>query len=101
MILLEDSNALISSTLTTRFAEPGPIDQTFTDFDGVSYYLESSKSGPISLSMDIRCWSQLEEQGATEVLRREYGGLLCDKAREGYSVTLEIGYEGVPPEGGE
>ncbi|CAO1634408.1 unnamed protein product [Parajaminaea phylloscopi] len=96
MILLEDENRLIQSTLAQKFETPGLIDQTFTDFDGVAYYLESSKTGPVSLSMDIRCWKQLEAAGATEVLQREYGQWLLDTPRDGYSVTLEIAYEKVP-----
>lgn len=101
MILLEDENALIQSTLTKRFEEPGAIDQTFTDFDGVAYYLESSKTGPVSLSMDIRCWNQLHAAGATEILKREYGQWLQPTPRDGYSVTLEIDYAQVPQDARE
>lgn len=101
MILLEDENALIQTTLAQKFEAPGLIDQTFTDFDGVAYYLESSKTGPVSLSMDIRCWKQLEAAGAKEVLKREYGQWLLDAPRDGYSVTLEIDYEKVPQDPGE
>lgn len=96
MILLEDENALILSTLTSKFETPGPIDQAFTDFDGVAYYLESSKQGPLSLSMDIRCWKELEAAGAMDVLKREYGQWLLPTAKDGYSVSLEIDYAQVP-----
>lgn len=101
MILLEDENALIQATLTARFAEPGPVDQTFTDFDDVHYYLESSKAGPVSLSMGIKCWRDLEAAGAMDVLQREYGSYLLPQAKEGYSVSLEIDYATLPQDAGE
>lgn len=101
MILLEDENALLLNVLPTQFAQPGPIDQTFTDFDGVAYYLESSKAGPLSLSMDIRCWSELQAAGATDVLKREYGDFLQGSPRDGYSVTLEFDYAKLPQDAGE
>lgn len=101
MILLEDDNALIRSALSQRFNEPAPLDQTFTDFDGVAYYLESSKSGPVTLSMDIRCWKQLVASGAQDVLKREYGDLLLPNPRDGYSVTLEIHDDKVPQDQGK
>lgn len=101
MILLEDENALIRSALSQRFNEPAPLDQTFTDFDGVAYYLESSKSGPVTLSMDIRCWKQLVASGAHDVLKREYGDLLLPNPRDGYSVTLEIHDDKVPQDQGK
>ncbi|CEH18482.1 Actin-related protein Arp2/3 complex, subunit ARPC2 [Ceraceosorus bombacis] len=76
MILLESENVIIRELLTACFAEPSAVDQTFTDFDGVSYHLEGSKTGPITLSIDLRCWRELEALGAIEVLRREYGTFL-------------------------
>jgi actin related protein 2/3 complex subunit 2 len=100
MILLEDENALIQATLTAKFAEPGPVDQTFTDFDDVHYYLESSKAGPVSLSMGIKCWKELEAAGAMDVLQREYGSYLLPQAKEGYSVSLEIDYATLPEDAG-
>ena len=78
------------------------MDQTFTDFDGVAYHLESSKAGPITLSIDIRCWGELAAAGANEVLRREYGDYIRQGAPEPeYSVTLELDYASVPQDPGE
>ncbi|CAO1625060.1 unnamed protein product [Sympodiomycopsis kandeliae] len=96
MILLEDENALLLSTLSAKFTTPGPIDQAFTDFDGVAYYLESSKTGPVNLSMDIRCWKELQAAGAMDILKREYGDYLQSSPLDGYSVSLSVPYESVP-----
>lgn len=78
------------------------MDQTFTDFDGVAYHLEStSKAGPLTLSMDIRCWSELVQAGANDVLKREYGSWIRDSVEPEYSVTLEFDYAKVPAAGPE
>ena len=48
MILLGAENQIIRDVLTNKFAAPGAVDQIFTDFDGVSYHMESSKEGPLT-----------------------------------------------------
>lgn len=101
MILLDSANELILEVLQSKFTTPGPLDQTFTDFDDVSYYLESPKAGPLTLSMEIRCWGELESAGATEVLKREYGQWLQSQPKDGYSVTLSFDYEALPKDTGQ
>ena len=76
------------------------MDQTFTDFDGVAYHIESSKEGPLTLSMDIRCWVVLAAQGADELLRQIYGTWVQPTAENGYNITLSFDYAAVPPAGG-
>ena len=80
MILLEDSNSLISTLLQERVGQekPSNVDQLFVDFDGVAYHLSSPEKGKrsvIVLSMCMRqsCWTELVSYGAMECLRREYG----------------------------
>lgn len=103
MILLPPENTIIQHVLSTRFASPGAVDQTFSDFDGVAYHVESTKAGPLTLSMDIRCWPDLVAQGAESVLQREYGSHLLPAAEteQGYSVSLRFEYASVPPDGAE
>lgn len=72
----------------------------FTDFDGVAYHMESSKEGPLTLSMDIRCWPELVQYGALELLQQMYGSWLVSAPETGYSVTLSFDYAAVPPAGG-
>lgn len=100
--MLGTENIIIRDVLREKFEKPSSVDQTFTDFDGVAYHLESpSKAGPITLSMDIRCWSELVQAGALDVLKREYGSWIRDSVEPEYSVTLEFDYAKVPAAGPE
>ena len=51
--------------------------------------------------MDIRCWSELVQAGALDVLKREYGSWIRDSVEPEYSVTLEFDYAKVPAAGPE
>jgi hypothetical protein len=101
MILLEPENRLISDLLTKHFAKPTSGDQTLTDFDGVRYHVESSKSGPLTLSMSINCWRELEATGVSGILSREYGNYIRSDTSSGYNVTLEFTPETIPQDEGE
>ena len=50
--------------------------------------------------MNIRCWDELAQYGAVDVLRREYGSLYLATPEHDYHVSLAIDLEQVPPEGG-
>ncbi|PKI85960.1 Arp complex subunit [Malassezia vespertilionis] len=101
MILLGVENRLIRDVLTSWFQTPTAVDQMFTDFDGVSYHLESAKQGPLTLSMDIRCWSELVENGVQDMLRNIYGSWLSASTEDGYSVSLQFDYNTIPAPGPE
>ncbi|CAD6979672.1 unnamed protein product [Tilletia controversa] len=101
MILLESENVIIRDVLTDRFVSQTSVDQTFSDFDGVSYHLEGSKGGPLRLSMDIRCWSELVQYGAHDILKREYGPWITEETEQGYSVSLQFDYASIPAAGPE
>lgn len=101
MILLGAENRIIHDLLTSKFANPSAVDQTFTDFDGVAYHVESSKAGPLTLSMDIRCWDELVQHGALDLIRQMYGGWVRSNAEEGYNVTLSFDYGALPAPGPE
>lgn len=51
--------------------------------------------------MHIRCWHELVQYGALDVLKREYGSLLVATAEAEYNVSLEIDLNQAPPEGGQ
>jgi actin related protein 2/3 complex, subunit 2 len=80
---------------------PSAVDQTFTDYDGVAYHIESSKSGPLTLSMEIRCWDELMQYGAMDIIKREYGSYIKEPTESEYSLTLEFDFNNLPAEGGE
>ena len=54
----------------------------------------------MTLSMDIRCWPELVQQGVEESLHNVYGGWIRKGAEPGYNVTLEFNYQSIPPPGG-
>ncbi|KAA6416252.1 MAG: Arp2 3 subunit p34-Arc [Lasallia pustulata] len=87
MLLLDYQNVLIQSLLTERFsgAPPVSIDQVVSDFDGVTFHLSTPEhKTQILISISVKCYSELVQYGAQEVLEREYGP---------YIVAPEIGYD--------
>jgi len=96
MILLEFNNRIIEEALELKFSnasagnKPEAVDIKFADFDGVTYHL-SNKNGEknlLVLSISLKFFKELEQHGANELLRREYGNYLVDKPEDGYSVSI-------------
>ena len=80
---------------------PTALDVSFVDFDGVRFRLTTpERKTSLTLSMSIRCWSELVSYGAIELLSREYGSLLRAQPEPDYDVSLDIDLEQVPPVGG-
>ena len=50
--------------------------------------------------MNIRCWDELVQYGALEVLQREYGPLLSNQTEPDYNVSLRIDLEQAPVDQG-
>ncbi|KAI4601616.1 hypothetical protein KJ359_011747 [Pestalotiopsis sp. 9143b] len=76
MLLLDYQNVLLQSVLTERFsgAPPVSIDQTVSDFDGVTFHISTPEGKTkILVSINIRCYKELVTYGAEQVLNREYG----------------------------
>lgn len=96
MILLESENLLIKDLLGKHFNQTGPVDQTMTDFDGVRYHVESTKTGPLTLSMGIHWWQDLAQNGALDILKREYGPFIKPETNVGYNITLEFDQSNIP-----
>ncbi|KAF7978853.1 hypothetical protein HWV62_44669 [Athelia sp. TMB] len=102
MILLEPHNVIIQTTLADKIAKPSSLDVQFVDYDGVRFHLSTpDRKTILLLSMHIRCWAELAQYGAIDVLQREYGSLLQSQAEDEYNVSLQIDLEQVPPEGDE
>lgn len=73
----------------------------FVDFDGVRFHLSTpERKTQLLLSMSIRCWNELVQYGANEIINREYGKYLAPQVEPQYNVTLQLDLENVPPEGG-
>ena len=105
MLLLDANNLLIQTILPEKFSNstsPSSVDQVITDFDNVTFHL-SNPLGPddrpikstIHLSMAIKCYKDLVKYGATEILEREYKGMIIP-AEQGYDFTVEINLDNIP-----
>ncbi|VDC04925.1 unnamed protein product [Peniophora sp. CBMAI 1063] len=100
MILLEPHNYIIQQTIIEKLEKPTALDVSFVDFDGVRFRLTTpERKTQLTLSMSIRCWSELVSYGALELLSREYGSLLRSAPEPDYDVSLDIDLEQVPPAG--
>ncbi|KAK5633134.1 hypothetical protein RRF57_008848 [Xylaria bambusicola] len=100
MLLLDYQNVLIQSVLTERFsgAPPAHIDQTVSDFDGVTFHISTPETKTqILVSLQIRCFKELVQYGAEEVLQREYGQYVV-APENGYDFSVLVDLENLPAE---
>lgn len=75
---------------------------SFVDFDGVRFKISTpEKKTGLLVSMSIRCWEELVQYGATEILQREYGSYIAPQPEEGFNFSLNFDLEAIPPPGGE
>ncbi|XP_017785046.1 PREDICTED: probable actin-related protein 2/3 complex subunit 2 [Nicrophorus vespilloides] len=103
MILLEINNRVVEETLTLKIknAQAGvkneSIDVTVADFDGVLYHISNVNGDKtkIRVSISLKFYKELQEYGADELLKREYGSLLMTP-EDFYNVSLLIDLENIP-----
>ncbi|KAK7431137.1 Arp complex subunit [Neonectria magnoliae] len=98
MLLLDYQNVLIQSVLTERFsgAPPAHIDQTVSDFNGVTFHISTPETKTqILLSIQIRCFRDLVQYGAEEVLQREYGQYVAP-VEPGFDFSVMVDLENLP-----
>ncbi|KAE8150302.1 Arp2/3 complex, 34 kd subunit p34-Arc-domain-containing protein [Aspergillus avenaceus] len=98
MLLLDYHNVLIHSLLTERFsgAPPASIDQIASDFDGVTFHLSTPESKTkILISIQVKCFRELVQYGAQQVLEREYGPYIV-APEPGYDFSVQIDLEDLP-----
>lgn len=82
-------------------APPASIDQTVSDFDGVTFHISTPESKTqILLSIQIRCFKDLVQYGAEQVLQREYGDFIA-QTEPGYDLSVLIDLESLPESKGE
>ena len=99
MILLELENKIIADTLTHKFTNPKftSIDITVADFDGVLYrvFNPDGDKSRVVVAISLKFYSALQEHGADERLRKEYGDHMVAPP-DGYDVAVEYSLENVP-----
>jgi len=124
MILLEVNNRIVEETLTVKIKnalseqKPESVLVTVADFDGVLYRISNPKEDKtkVNVSISLKFYKELQEHGADDVLKREYGDLLVpaddgeamlfltrDKfdissafAFTGFDVTVQINLSNIP-----
>lgn len=76
------------------------IDQVVSDFDGVTYHLSTPESKTkILISINVRCFKELVQYGAQDVLEREYGPYIVSP-ESGYDFSIQIDLENLPADQG-
>ncbi|KAI1386200.1 P34-Arc-domain-containing protein [Hypoxylon trugodes] len=98
MLLLDYQNVLIESILKERLygAPPATIDQTVSDFDGVTFHISTPEvKTKILVSIQIRCFKELVLYGAEQVLQREYGPYVV-APEIGYDFSVQVDLENLP-----
>ncbi|MCJ1299977.1 ARP2/3 actin-organizing complex subunit Arc34 [Hypocenomyce scalaris] len=103
MLLLDYQNVLIQSLLTERFSgvPPVSIDQVVSDFDGVTFHLSTPETKTkILISISMKCYSELVQYGAQEVLEREYGPYIV-APEAGYDFSVLVDLDNLPGDQGK
>jgi len=103
MLLLDYQNVLIQSLLTERFSGAAPIniDQVVSDFDGVTFHISTPETKTkILISLSVKCYKELIQYGAQEVLEREYGNYIVSP-EVGYDFSVQVDLEDLPAEADE
>ncbi|RQM06952.1 hypothetical protein DH86_00000104, partial [Scytalidium sp. 3C] len=77
-------------------APPVNIDQTISDFDGVTFHISTPESKTkILVSIQVRCFDELLKYGAQQVLEREYGPYVV-APEPGYNFSVQVDLEAIP-----
>lgn len=74
------------------------IDQVVSDFDGVTFHLSTPESKTkILISIHVKCFRELVQYGAQQVLEREYGPYIVNP-EPGYDFSVQLDLENLPAE---
>lgn len=69
-----------------------------SDFDGVTFHLSTPESKTkILISINVKCFKELVQYGAQEVLEREYGPYIVTP-EPGYDFSVQVDLENLPAE---
>ena len=105
MILLEVDNRIVEDTLRVKIRhaldghKPEAVFMNLADFDGVLYRISNpgnSDKTKINVSVALKFYKELQNHGADDLLKREYGAMLQEKADDGFDVTVQIDLNNIP-----
>ena len=92
---------LIRISFCVYRAPPVSIDQIISDFDNVSYHISTPESkSKILISISVKCFKELVQYGAQEVLEREYGPYIV-APESGYDFSVQVDLDNLPGDQGE
>jgi actin related protein 2/3 complex subunit 2 len=81
-------------------APPINIDQTVSDFDGVTFHISTPETKTkIVVSIQVKCFDELLRYGAQQVLEREYGPYVI-APESGYNFSVQVDMESLPEDKG-
>ena len=81
-------------------AAPVSIDQVVSDFDGVTFHISTPEAKTkIVISISVKCFPELVQYGAQQVLEREYGPYIV-APEQGYDFSVQVDLEALPAEQG-
>nr|XP_027202291.1 actin-related protein 2/3 complex subunit 2-like [Dermatophagoides pteronyssinus] len=104
MILLEFNNRVIEDILRLKISEyeknnkADSVEVTVADFDGVIFHISNLNGDKtkIRISISLKFYKELQQYGADDLLKREYGDYLMKPAEDGYNVTLLYDLKNLP-----
>jgi len=101
---LETHNKIVEDILRVKFknhlaqAKPESVDVTVADFDGVLFHISNpeGEKTKLRLSISLKFYKELQEHGADELLKREYGDFLESEPETMYNVSLLYDLDKIP-----
>lgn len=82
-------------------APPVNIDQTVSDFDGVTFHISTPETkSKILVSIQVKCYPELVRYGAQAVLEREYGPYVV-APESGYNFSVQVDLDNLPEDKGK
>ncbi|KAI9218983.1 arp2/3 complex [Blastocladiella britannica] len=92
MILLDSHHGILLETLQNRLESDhsDSLSVRIADFDGAAYQVGTVADAKhcLTVSLSLRCYPDLLQYGATDVLRTVFGSWLQAQPEQGYDVTL-------------
>lgn len=100
MALARNNCVEVAADSETR-APPISIDQVVSDFDNVAFHVSTPETkSKILISIAVKCYKELLQYGAQEVLEREYGTYIVSP-EAGYDFSVLIDLENLPADIGK
>ena len=93
LIFLPSANMIVEETVRGKIEaadKPEPCDVRLCDFDGAKFRVFVDAEAPtiVYVSIFVRCYADLYDNGAAEMIANVYEGLFTEEAEDGFDLTL-------------